>query len=731
MEGCRVINTDEQDEKAVLFGQPPEVLKAILKGGIGNLDVLVLPDVRERGNVLLNNLEFPLYYFLFVANGLAQGRLLTLVGDETHISHALKQLRLTLLGPTVADLQDYGTDDAVKREWINSIEFFALKNAAGEVRDVSSFFHIVPFVDDVADTGEMVITRQARDVFELQYQQETALVDLNDCEPVNPPYQVVGDYVPAGLVKLGVEVLGGASGFSPEEASTGLALCHNGNYILVDAIPFLDHHLRARGISKNQISAVFLTHLHDDHCSMFPLMLTPHPVEIITTREIYDMSLQKLAMGLGWSTDVIQEHFRLIEVIPGTPLNYYGLTIDAHYTVHSIPTIGATFKTTHHGREHRVCVVGDNQSFSEIREMGQKGLISSGTEQKLRNLYHERFDLLIADGGMGLIHGDPADALESQADRVVFVHVDSLPERFNATFSLASSGKRYTVLDGDGDIYTTRIIEFLMENFDKPLSTRWLSTLFADKSIQRYNTDDVIIKQGADTRGIVYLIITGYCEVIHHDGEIFRPIATREAGDFIGEMAVVTGLGQRNASVVARTPVTVCEFSEQTFGAFVEAEGVKEHLLSSWALRPVIAKLPCFANLNSTVIDTLCFAAQRLDIAAGESLDMSDDAWYLVHSGQLSEGESLLQYGHEAGAYRPFWQANAVHAQAVSDSVLLRFDAPKMRQIIQETPQLNYNLRKYRIAQEVEGVDWLHERVESDILDYNDHQMPARVVNGD
>ena len=70
-----------------------------------------------------------------------------------------------------------------------------------------------------------------------------------------------------------------------------------------------------------------------------------------------------------------------------------------------------------------------------------------------------------------------------------------------------------------------------MRSFRRPLVGRWLSTLFADKVVKRYNTDDVIIKQNSETWGSVFLILTGFCEVIHHDGERFSSLATREAGD--------------------------------------------------------------------------------------------------------------------------------------------------------------------------------------------------------
>ena len=187
-----------------------------------------------------------------------------------------------------------------------------------------------------------------------------------------------------------------------------MVLCFNGNYMLIDSIPFLDSHLFARGISKNQISSLFLTHIHDDHCSMFPLLLMPHKVDVITTKEIYGMAMKKLSLGLGWDESVIREHFALIAIKPGTTLSYYGLRMDAHYTVHSIPTIGATFWTTHAGARYRLCVVGDNQSVAEIAEMRQQNLVRQDVAETIFQLYRDDFDVLIADGGMGALHGSPA-----------------------------------------------------------------------------------------------------------------------------------------------------------------------------------------------------------------------------------------------------------------------------------------------------------------------------------
>jgi len=702
MDGCRLVCAGG---RCALFGQPPEVLKALLQARAGTLDLICLPDVRERHGSLLNNVEFLLYYFLFFEKGLAERRRLKLVGEADHIAQVLEVLRLTLLGPSEAELEGWGTPPELRREWLNAARFFALKDEAGAVRPVESFFEVVAFADGRAECGGWRIERLGVDRFAVTSAGERLEVDLNECERVEPPYPVVTDYVPAGFAKFAVEVLGGASGFSPEQPSTGLAMCANGHYVLIDAIPYVDHHLEARGISKNEIAAVFLTHLHDDHCNLFPLMRMAHRVDLITTREIYAMAMRKLAMGLGWSEAVVAEHFRFVEARVGERLRYYGLEIEPHHTVHSIPTVGAIFRVHDHGHDHEVCVVGDIQTFAEIAEMRRQGLVSAQTEDRLRALYERRFDLLVADGGMGPIHGDPADALGSKSERVVFVHVERLPERFNATFSLASSGKRYTILEGHSDIYATRAIEYLMNIFGARLTSHWLATLFADKEIKRYNTGDVILKQDAETWGSVYLLLAGHCEVIHHDGERFRSVGTREAGDLMGEMAVVTGRELRNASVIARTPVLACAFSERAFLSFLEAEGLRDELLAAWARRGRVGALPQFETLTTRVLDALCVIARELRLEPGETIDEQEgaEAWLVVCAGGAAAARSdrLLGPGGEAGRWRPFASPGATRLRATGRQpcTLLRFERTALEPLIAATPQLNYALRRLRAAE--------------------------------
>ncbi len=708
-DGSRIIRFGTE---AVLIGQPPEVLKGLLLKGIRTFDTLVLTECKERDGSLLNNLEFPLYFFLFMGSGLQQGWKLNLGGDADDLTRMLRLLRLTLLGPAQQELQSWGTDELLQREWLSASRYLALKDAQGKIRDVESFFNLIPFRDGEAQAGSFRVRHEGADRYVVEVGAAQVQVDLGEDTIIDPPYQMQMDSVPRELVNLGLEILGSASGFTANEPCTGLALCYNGDYILIDSIPYLDKHLFARGISKNQISAVFLTHLHDDHCALFPLILMPNKVEVITTRAIFAMAMEKLSCQLNWTREVIEEYFEFVEVFPGQTINYYGLEIKTHITVHSIPTIGATFSTTSKGLQKKVCIIGDNHGMSSIRTMTKEGIVSAETCGTLESIYTDRFDLLVADGGAGAIHGDPADALRSDSKRVVFVHVEHLSNQFNTTFSLASSGKRYTVLDGDTSIYTSLMNHYLSVWLDEPLSNRWARSILAEEEIRRYNAGDVIMVQEARTRGYVFLILTGYCEVVTFDGKTLTTVAQLQAGEIIGEMAVVTGSRKRNASVVASSPVTVCVFSEDTFNAFITSQGYRDKLLTRWQLRMQLKQLPQFKSLISTVLEKLAHEAVLVEVSAGDSYEMTEDCWYLFVEGKGLVEDREVNSGEEFGC-RPFAQAKLAVLSAQTACTIVKLSWKQAEHFLENIPQFNYLMRRFCVESAGYKTGWLRGSVQT------------------
>lgn len=161
------------------------------------------------------------------------------MGREIDISHALRLLRIALPGPSRTELERWQTDEGLCREWLRTCHSLALKDDAGEVIPVQDFFNLFPYGNtDSVRVGGLTNTRLGNDVYEVDNERVVSVVDLSQDNEIQPPYQVVPDSVPGGLVKMGLEVLGGASGFSPNEPCTGLALCYSGDYLLIDAIPW-------------------------------------------------------------------------------------------------------------------------------------------------------------------------------------------------------------------------------------------------------------------------------------------------------------------------------------------------------------------------------------------------------------------------------------------------------------------------------------------------------------
>jgi CRP-like cAMP-binding protein len=260
-------------------------------------------------------------------------------------------------------------------------------------------------------------------------------------------------------------------------------------------------------------------------------------------------------------------------------------------------------------------------------------------------------------------------------------------------------------------IYTSQINHYLTLWLGQPFPNRWMRNLLAEQEIYRYNTEDVIIVQEAVTHGSVYLILTGYCEVVRVEEGTREAVAMLQAGDVIGEMAILTGSGIRNASVVAKTPVTVCVFAEETFRNFIRHSGLQAMLENRWLLRPVIKLLPQFADLSSTVTDKISRIAEWKVVEGGKTMWLDEAHMYIFVEGHgsiiLQDGsEEKIVNGEELG-WRAYTDNRSVEMTASTDCGLISIDANAYRELLKTTPQLNYHTRKRLTIEGDEMVDWL------------------------
>ncbi len=699
MPGCKLIQCGDE---VILAGIPPEVIKAVMLNRYPSPTALLIPDKIVLATNLQNCTEFPLYHFLFLSDGLQNNKKLKILGETKQVENNEDLLRLTLLGPTKEELLEIGTAEDTIEMFTKEGHYFNLKDESGNIYPITQFIENYIFNDDKQiDLGSVKVTHSGFNQYKIEYGSSEKVIDLNTTQAQIPPYPVQIDCTPNELCKFGIEILGGATGFSAANASSGLVIVYNGTYMLVDSIPFLDQHLIARGVAKNQITSIFLSHIHDDHCNLLPLMFSNNKVKIITTKEIYWMAMYKMSLMLDLPIHEIMNYFDLVPLTVGKTLDFYGLKIKPHYTIHTIPTVGARFFIQHNRQVYSVLITSDNQSLEDVDKMLKIGVIDKSRADKIKSLYQEEVELLLADGGEGLIHGNPRDAMESQASRVVFFHLDDLPLEFNATFSVATAGKRYVVIQGDCDFYTTRAIEFLVHHF-YGMELSWISILMGNMSITRYNTDDVIIKQGAESRNKIYLILTGYCTIVVHDGVKPTIIARKEAGDLFGEMAITTGQRLRNASVVAQSPVTLCELSEEIFYALILKERFKDKLVERWDTRKVLEESDYFKDFPSRILERLAKRGALKEFAPQETvhMDSEDPYFYIIIHGRvkapgdahktLSSGEFFGDFGFDSK-----YEETYVTQEKTS---CLVFTKKTIQAILARTPYLLFVMKNRRYS---------------------------------
>ena len=119
---------------------------------------------------------------------------------------------------------------------------------------------------------------------------------------------------------------------------------------------------------------------------------------------------------------------------------------------------------------------------------------------------------------------------------------------------------------------------------------------------------EIIVKQ--DEKGdCMYLLVEGTAHVVHHRGGRDIEMASLNAGDFFGELALVDE-GLRSADVQAITPCTLLKISQAVLGALA---GV----YPSAAFKFLIAIGRILVNrlrqTNQRFVDTLLFPVQGKD----------------------------------------------------------------------------------------------------------------------
>ncbi|MEQ8353658.1 MAG: cyclic nucleotide-binding domain-containing protein [Leptospiraceae bacterium] len=692
----------EGEHFSVLFGCPPEIIKHLMIKQIPFPDLIIIPDTLHRNGTLQNSTEFPLYNFLFLMGNFQKGVKLNIGGNKRQVKNNRQLLQLSLLGPSVKEYNAIGASKYYQRLYKES-RHIAIKDPEGKEISIDGFVDFSFFKDDVLEVSlngrACEIRHRDKNVYEIGGE----IIDINFTERQPLAYDLKPSYTPRTPFRFGIDVLGGGSGFTPGKPCSALLLNYNSNYMLIDCPPYLEDTLNARGISCQQINAIYMSHIHDDHCNMFPLLQFNNKIQFLGTREIYWMALQKLSLQTELSIDDLYSFFDFFELEPYQENDFYGMQVIPHYTVHSIPTAGATFVMKSDGRQNRIVFVGDNKSLDDIKQMKDDGVVAPDKYEHILSLYHSPYDLIFPDGGKGILHGDPKDSIASSSEKIVFMHLENLPAEFDATFSMARAGKRYPVIDDQYHASQALLVKamLVLQNHFKGVSEEWATALMNEIRIQQYNSGDVIMKQGEENKGLIFIILTGKCSVMFHDGKSLLEVAIKEAGDIIGEMAAVNQQSERSASIVARTPVTLCAIDERTWYSFLVAENRIGEMQSMWQNRSDLEKSHPFKEFSDYVNDKLARVGRRREVKEGETIikqGSQDNQFYIILQGtfQVEHGSIKVKelkpgdlFGEHASLAHRIRNSTI---RANSEGVILEVQRKDIEVIVSSTPVLNFHI---------------------------------------
>jgi CRP-like cAMP-binding protein len=691
--GCFLVQVEAE---TIIFGSPPEIIKVLLNRHQPLPTTVVLPANFFWLEAVQAEIEFPLYHFLFLRGGFQRGEKLKVIGTADQIERIRQLLKLTLLGP----------DDHLMRKWhipqpeiaqhLAVSHHFALKRQDGAIADVDDLVEFIAFQDGKTELKGLQIKIESRNSFSLTWRGETHFLDLNFFKRQPPPLEIRA----AASFQLKRPAFGllalshCTSGFDPTGFTTGLVLFINSMALLVDGPSWTKDHLRTFGLSINEIKGTFLSHTHGDHASVIDTIMRGHKVNLITTKEIYRSFILKVSLLIGWPEDKIKKMIHCLEVSLDKPFYWYGATFKFFRSVHSIPTIG--FEVNYSGK--KIIYSGDTIWGVPLQNLFAAGLVNQATYAPLANIFTAKADLIIMDGGGGLIHPDPAEInqLPLSVKRKTFLtHRSSLPAGITG-LNLISPGQQWELIPAPtvslGDINAIQNSPLIAN-----LSPEWLNTIYSQGKIDLVDTGQVILHEGEPGKDF-YIIIDGAFSIIQDNHKIIR----LDTGDFFGELPILAD-NLCTVTVRATTKGRLMVIPRSVFLQLANQTTLGKRLLKLHQMRPALLQCGWVKELPLQIIDRLAEKVSRRFFKSGEMIthkgEQGDEIFYLERgkagvfltiNGQTEKIGSLdkNQFFGEIAVLRDGIRTATVIAEAdISSLVLRRRDFERLKR---EYPILFY-----------------------------------------
>jgi CRP-like cAMP-binding protein/glyoxylase-like metal-dependent hydrolase (beta-lactamase superfamily II) len=629
MTGCFLV---EIEDETIIFGSPPEIIKVLMNRRKPMPTTVVLPANFFWLEEVQAELEFPLFHFLFVRGKFFQGEKLKVIGTAGQIDRIRQILRLTLLGP----------DETLMRKWhippqeiarqLAFTNHFALRKPEGSIAEIDDLVEFIYFEDGKTELKGLHIEVKGMNCFSISYRGKDQVLDLNFYERQKPPLQIQAD--PSFQLKrpaLGVLALSHCtSGFDPTGFTTGLVLFINSMPLLIDGPSWTKEHLWAFGLSTSEIKGIILSHNHGDHASIIDTIISGRKVNLITVKEVYRSFVLKLSLLIGWSEDKIKKMIHSIEVSLDKPYYWFGATFKFFRSVHTIATIG--FEVTYSGK--KIIYSGDTVWGGPLQNLLAAGIVDQETYDPLANIFAANADLVIMDGGGGLIHPDPAEInkLPMNIKRKTYLtHRSNLPEGITG-LNLIYPGQQWEFIPAStvsiGDINAIQNSSLISS-----LSHEWLNAIYSQGKIEAVDAGQVILQEGELGKDF-YIIIDGTFSIIQGNNDIIR-LGT---GDFFGELPILED-NVCTTTIKATTKGRMLVIPRAVFLQMADLTPIGKKLLKLHQIRPALLHCGWVKELPLQIIDRLAEKLKRRTFKSGERITLEGkkgDEIFYIEQGKAS-----------------------------------------------------------------------------------------------
>ncbi|MCZ6675941.1 MAG: cyclic nucleotide-binding domain-containing protein [Candidatus Poribacteria bacterium] len=601
----------------------PDISKFLIQQGL-SFNGIFCSDLHMQKGVSCNLIEFPLLHMMFNQGMIFRRERPCLVGTLHQLHLASEGFRRGLYGfYDVSELEGCDLSEGEMHALMREIKGFALGERIKEADELLDLVPLVPLgehptPDQATNYRGLRIWKKGINVFGFEWQGEQVTIDCNlrEGEEYTPPLKIDVKNIPYTLYQI-IDT-GEEDGFS-QKSCMHTVIQWRDKIICIDLPMNVSYLLDKISVSRTEIDAVIFTHNHDDHIGELSMLLQmDKKVTVICPRIVWKSIVLKAATVFGMSADEFAGYFdyRPIRYGRENEIDYFGLRIEAHPSIHSVPCAIYRMRGIVN-REWKVYShLSDILNFHRCRTLIQSGHLSQKRFDDYREFLLEPATVKKIDVGTGFgnedfsVHGSWKDFLADPSEHIVLAHIQR--EQLDETATVAVG--QVAVAGSSRDIserlshtyqdkYRERALKYLADylftlledNIKKGLieesQIRAYLGILADNEIRLIQPNTPFLKMGEQST-FVDMVISGVGSVWIRKGEDLVRIANVNAGDLIGDMGVLQEI-PRTASIRADTYMNVLRipgplFREAAILLKIFVPGAEGVLQKIWRHRDIV-----------------------------------------------------------------------------------------------------------------------------------------------